>query len=200
MEPLETFEVEAPYQSEADQYREILKDIISDMVLAQSIGRIKVVIKPEESLFQMALVLRGGLSPVKTTDFAAVNVGELGKNEVVIKINNEKYLSKLLKILWDKYGRLNVRQPERKTVAVKTENPMDKISDVENIVVDDPKNTLQKRVVDLAVRAVPEGFRVRYHSFKGSNFIFVASEDLMKQEWIDEAYQILDELTNEEES
>lgn len=198
MEPLETFVVEAPQQSESEQYRQILKDVISDMVLAQSIGRIKVVIRPDESLFQMALVLRGGLSPVKTSDFADVNVGEFGKNEVVIKINNEKYLSLLLKILWDKYGRLNVRQPERKTVAVKTENPMDKISDIENIIVDDPRNTLKKRVVDMAVRVAPEGFRVRYHSLKGDNFIFVASEDAMKQEWIEEAHQMLDELTYKE--
>ncbi|ADI74654.1 methanogenesis marker protein 17 [Methanohalobium evestigatum Z-7303] len=199
MEPLETFVVEAPQQSESEQYRQILKDVISDMVLAQSIGRIKVVIRPDESLFQMALVLRGGLSPVKTSDFADVNVGEFGKNEVVIKINNEKYLSQLLKILWDKYGRLNVRQPERKTVAVKTENPMDKISDIEYIIVDDPRNTLKKRVVDMAVRVAPEGFRVRYHSLKGDNFIFVASEDAMKQEWIEEAHQMLDELTDKED-
>ncbi|WP_292485072.1 methanogenesis marker 17 protein [Methanohalobium sp.] len=199
MEPLETFLVEAPLQSESEQYRQILKDVISDMVLAQSIGRIKVVIRPEESLFQMAMVLRGGLSPVKTSDFADVNVGEFGKNEVVIKINNEKYLSQLLKILWDKYGRLNVRQPERKTVAVKTENPMDKISNIENIIVDDPRNTLKKRVVDMAVRVAPEGFRVRYHSLKGDNFIFVASEDAMKQEWIEEAHQMLDELTDKED-
>jgi putative methanogenesis marker protein 17 len=199
MEPLETFVVEAPHQSESEQYRQILKDVISDMVLAQSIGRIKVIIRPDESLFQMALVLRGGLSPVKTSDFAGVNVGEFGKNEVVIKINNEKYLSQLLKILWDKYGRLNVRQPERKTIAVKTENPMDKISDIENLIVDDPRNTLKKRVVDMAVRVAPEGFRVRYHSLKGDNFIFVASEDAMKQEWIEEAHKMLDELTDKED-
>ena len=200
MVSLETFVVESTIPEEAEHYKNIVRDAITDLVLVRAIEQIKVVVKPEDSLFQMVIVLRGGLSPVKVSDFAQVGEGTFGESEVVIDIDNEAYLPQLLENLWTMYGRIDVHQPERKTVSVNFENPLEHISEIEEMVIEDPQRTLQSRLVDMAIRATPEGFRVRYHSLTGNHFIFVATEDIMKNEWIGEAHKMLDELTRGEPS
>ncbi len=194
MGSLETFVVESTIPEEADQYKQIVSDAITDLVLAKAIEKIKVLVKPEDSLFEMAIVLRGGLSPVKVTDFAEVGVGTFGKSEVVIDIVNEAYLPQLLEKLWAMCGRINVHQPERNTISVTCGDPLEHIPEIEEMIIENPQRTLQARLVDMAIRATPEGFRVRYHSLDGNHFIFVATEDIMKNEWIEEAHKTLDEL------
>ncbi|MEZ5335763.1 MAG: methanogenesis marker 17 protein [Methanolobus sp.] len=66
-----------------------------------------------------------------------------------------------------------------------------------NLVVADPQKTLQSRLVEMAIRATPEGFRVRYHSMDGHRFVFAASEDILKPEWIQEARDIAEKLEDE---
>lgn len=195
MEPLETFIVESTIGSEAEYYKQIIEDVISELVLARAIGKIKIIVRPEDSLFQMAIILRRGLPLVKVRDFADVGVE---KGEVSIGIKSEEYLPQLLEMLWANYGSSNVSQPERRTLLVRCENPYDEVSVLEETVVADPQKTLQSRLIDMAVRATPEGFRVRYHSLEGNNFIFVATEDVMKQEWIEQAHDMLRELSGGE--
>ena len=197
---LDTFVVESTIVEEADHYKQIISDAITDLVLVRSIDKIKVVITPEETLFQMVIVLRGGLSPVKISDFAQVGVGTFGESEVVIDIENEAYLPQLLESLWARCGRINVHQPERKTVSVSCGNPLEEVPLIEEMVVENPQRTLQARLVDMAIRATPEGFRVRYHSLNGDHFIFVATEDVMKKEWIEQTHKMLDELLGGEPS
>ena len=197
---LDTFVVESTIVEEADHYKQIVSDAITDLVLVRSIDKIKVVVIPEESLFQMVIVLRGGLSPIKVSDFAQVGVGTFGESEIVIDIDNEAYLPQLLESLWARCGRINVHQPERKTVSVSCKDPLQEIPLIEEMVVEDPQRTLQSRLVDMAIRATPEGFRVRYHSLNGDHFIFVATEDIMKKEWIEQAHKMLDELIGGEPS
>ena len=197
---LETFVVESTIAEEAEHYKQIVSDAITDLVLVRSISKIKVVVTPEETLFQMVIVLRGGLSPVKVSDFAQVGEGTFGESEVVIDIDNEAYLPQLLENLWAMCGRINVHQPERKTISVSCGDPLEHIAEIEEMVIEDPQRTLQSRLVDMAIRATPEGFRVRYHSLNGDHFIFVATEDVMKKEWIEQAHKMLDELTGGEPS
>ena len=200
MGPLETFVVESTIPEEADQYKQIVSDAITDLVLARAIEKIKVVVTPEETLFQMVVVLRSGMPPVKVSDFAQVGEGTFGESEVVIDIDNEAYLPQLLENLWEMCGRINVHQPERKTISVTCDNPLEHVSEIEEMIIEDPQRTLQSKLVDMAIRATPEGFRVRYHSLNGNHFIFVATEDIMKKEWIEQAHKMLDELTGGEPS
>lgn len=195
MEPLETFVVESSISSEAEHYKQIVSDVISELVLARAIGRIKIFVKPEDSLFQMAIILRGGLPLIKVRDFADVGVE---KGKVQIRLKNEEYLPQLLEILWAKYDSSNVNQPERRTVTIRCDDVYEEVKEMEDTVVADPRKDLQSRLVDMAIRATPEGFRVRYHSLEGNDFIFVASEDAMKPEWIDRAHKMLEELAGGE--
>jgi putative methanogenesis marker protein 17 len=194
MEPLEIFKVETKIPEEAEAYKSILSDVISELALANAIGRIYVIITPEDSLFQMAIILRGSTPLVKTSDFADVNIGALGKNEIQLVLRDEKYLPDLLEKLWAKYGRGKVIQQDRKTINVSVENIDSEIEIIKEMIIFDPKRTLLSRLVEMAIRGTPEGFRVRYHSLNDNEFIFVASEDAMKPEWVQQGHQMLEKI------
>ncbi len=194
MEALETFIVESGIPEEAVAYKSIVSDVISELVLGGAIGRIKIVVTPEDSLFQMAIVLRASQPLVKLSDIANVDSGSSVKKSFTISIVEEKYLTELLEKLWARYGRGKVRQPERKTLVISTDEPAEESEIAKEMVIADPKRTLQSRLVEMAIRGTPEGFRVRYHSMDANSFVFVASEDALKPEWIQAAHDILAEL------
>ncbi|MGB3908363.1 MAG: methanogenesis marker 17 protein [Methanomethylovorans sp.] len=194
MEPLEIFKVKTKIPEEAEAYRSILSDVISDLGVANSIGRIYVIITPEDSLFQMAVILRGSPPLIKTSDFADVSVGAVIRNEIQIVLRDEKYLPDLLEKLWAKYGRGKVIQRDRKTIDVVVENIDAEIGSIKEMPIFDPKRTLLSKLVEMAIRGAPEGFRVRYHSLNGNEFIFVASEDAMKPEWVQQGHQMLESI------
>lgn len=198
MEPLEIFKVETKIPSEADSYKAILSDVISELRLANSIGRIYVIITPEDTLFHMAIILRDAPPLIKTLDFCDVNRGSLGKNEVQITLNDEKYLPDLLEKLWAVYGRGKVIQLDRKTVNVIVIDVDKEIDNIKSMIIYDPERTLMGRLVEMAIRATPEGFRVRYHALKDKSFIFVACEEALKPEWIKKGHEMLEVLKGDE--
>ena len=199
MDALETFIVESAVPAEAEAYRGIVADVISELMLGGAIGRIRIVLRPEDSLFQMAILLRGSQPPVRLVDVASLGYGVMERKEVKISIREEKYLPKLLEKLWARYGRGQVLQPERNTLIVRQDqDPEKEIESLGSMLIADPKEGLQSRLIEMAIRSTPEGFRVRYHAMKENSFIFVASEDTLKPEWIQQAHQMLAELQEEQ--
>lgn len=199
MEPLEIFKVETKIPDEAEAYKSILSDVMSDLALANAIGRIYVIITPEDSLFQMAIILRGSPPLVKTSDFADVNIGAVTRNEIQVVLRDEKYLPDLLEKLWARYGRGKVIQQDRKTINITVTDMDSELGTIKEMVIFDPKRTLLSRLVEMAIRGTPEGFRVRYHSLNDNEFIFVASEDAMKPEWIQQGHQMLNTIKRGED-
>lgn len=196
MEPLEIFTVETTEASEAAAYESILKDIISELAFSRSIGRIKVRIRPEDSLFMMVILLRRGLPPIKAAEISDTEFDrECAK--VVITVRDEKTIPQFLDLLWEQFGRQNVVQPERNIIEVAADlEAVDKF--LAELIVDDPEKTIRERLADMAIRATPEGFRIRYHSLDSGKFVFVASEDTMQQDWIDEANVMSKELEGDD--
>lgn len=193
MDSLETFVVESAIDSEQEFYRKIIEDNLASLKLAPAIGRIRVVLRPEDSLFQMAIILRDIGTRVTTADIADV-VAKPVAGEVIISIRKEQYIPELLGKLWERYGKANISQPDRWTVSVTTDNVAEEAAFIKEMMVADPRHRLHENLVDFAIRATPEGFRVRYHLYKGNRFVFVASEEALKPEWIKEAGAMLDEL------
>lgn len=194
MDPLEVFDVESAIAPEQEFYRKIIEDNLSSLKLAPAIGRIKVVLRPEDSLFQMAILLRDVGTRVTTTDIADMEVKPIA-SEIIISIKKEQYIPELLGKLWERYGKANISQPDRWTVTISTDNPRAEAAFLKDMMVADPRHRLHENLVDFAIRVTPEGFRVRYHLYKGNQFIFVASEEALKHEWIEEAGAMLEELT-----
>ncbi len=193
MDSLETFVVDSVIASEQEFYRKIIEDNLANLKLAPTIGRIKVVLRPEDSLFQMAIILRDVGSKVKMIDIADVESKSFAK-KIIISIKKEQYIPELLEKLWELYGKANISQPDRWTVAISTDRS-EEVAFIKEMVVADPRHRIHENLVDFAIRVTPEGFRVRYHLYKGNYFIFVASEEALKNEWIAEAEEMLEELT-----
>jgi putative methanogenesis marker protein 17 len=193
MDSLETFIVESAINSEQEFYRKIIEDTLSSLKLAPAIGRIKVVLRPEDSLFQMAIILRDVGTRVTTIDIADVEAKPVA-GHVEISIKKEQYIPELLTKLWERYGKANISQPDRWTVSISTDKPAEEAAFLKEMMVADPRHRLHENLVEFAIRATPEGFRVRYHLYKGNRFVFVASEEALKHEWIEEAGAMLDEL------
>ena len=198
MEQLETFIVESPDVTGAKTTRSLIQDTISDLSLSRVIGRLKVYVDPVEPVFIFAALLRLGSPSIKIKDFAKVDMGALGKDEVKIELEKEMFTIKLLNKLWAKYGKDNIEQPDRKIIIVKTD-PIKDLDMLREFVIEEPQQEVLDRLIDaIALRIIPEGFRVRKHELSNTHVLFVASEDTLKPEWLAKGKEILESLRREE--
>ncbi len=197
MEQLETFVVESPDAVGAKSTRILIQDTLADLSLNRVIGRLKVFVDPVQPVFIFTAILRLGTPAVRLKDFAKVDF-VIGKEEVKIELQREAYAVKLLNKLWEKYGKENIEQPDRKVIIVKID-PVKEVDALNELVIDEPQQEVLDRLIDaIALRIIPEGFRVRKHELSTSHVLFVASEDTLKPEWIAKAKEMLDSLRREE--
>ncbi len=198
MEQLDTFVVESPDAVGAKTTKILIQDVLADLSLNRVIGRLKVFVDPVQPVFIFTALLRLGMPAIKLKDFARVDMGTLGKDEVKIELEKEAYTVKLLNKLWERYGKENIEQPDKKVILVKTD-PMKEIDAMRELVIEEPQQEVLDRLIDaIALRIIPEGFRVRKHELSMSHVLFVASEDTLKPEWIAKAKEMLESLRKEE--
>ncbi len=198
MEQLETFIVESPDAVGAKTTRTLIQDVLADLSLNRVIGRLKVFVDPVEPVFIFVALLRLGTPAIRLKDFAKIDMGSLGKDEVKIELQREAFTVKLLNKLWEKYGKENIVQPDKKVIVVKTD-PMKELDVLRELVIEEPQQEVLDRLIDaIALRIIPEGFRVRKHELSSSHVMFVASEDTLKPEWIKKAKDMLDSMRSEE--
>ncbi len=198
MEQLETFIVESPDAVGAKTTRSLIMDTIADLSLSRVIGRLRVFVDPVEPVFIFAALLRLGTPSIKLKDFAKVDMGSLGKDEIKIEIDKEAFTVKLLNKLWARYGKENIEQPDKKILIVKTD-PIKELDAMRELVIEEPQQEVLDRLIDaIALRIIPEGFRVRKHELSMSHVLFVASEDTLKPEWLAKAKDMLESLRREE--
>jgi len=117
MDPMEVFKIEVTGQEEfaAKKYREIIMDILLDLGLIRSIGKLYVYIDIMQPVFAIYGLLRTGIPPLTVKDVGDVMKVEAGYQ---IKINDEEHMADLLKVLWAQYGRERVEQPSRDVVVI----------------------------------------------------------------------------------
>jgi putative methanogenesis marker protein 17 len=198
MEQLETIIVESPDATGAKTTRSLIQDTIADLSLSRVIVRLKVFVDPVEPVFIFAAILRLGSPSIKLKDFARVDMGALGKDEIKIELEKEMFAVKLLNKLWGKYGKENIEQPDRKIIVVKTD-PIKDLDMLREFVIEEPQQEVLDRLIDaIALRIIPEGFRVRKHELSNTHVLFVASEDTLKPEWLAKGKEIMDSLRREE--
>ncbi|HEY9206051.1 MAG TPA: methanogenesis marker 17 protein [Candidatus Methanoperedens sp.] len=200
MEQLETFIVESPDTVGARTTKVLIQDTLADLSLNRVIGRLKVFVDPVEPVFIFVALLRLGTPAIRLKDFAKVEMGSLGKDEVKIELEREAHTVKLLSKLWEKYGKESIEQPDKKIIIVKTD-PIREVDVLRELVIEEPQAEVLDRLIDaVALRIIPEGFRVRKHELSTSHILFVASEDTLKPEWIAKAKEMLASLRREEEN
>ena len=198
MEQLETFIVESPDAVGAKTTRTLILDVLADLTLNRVIGRLKVFVDPVEPVFIFTALLRLSTPAIRLKDFAKIDMGSLGKDEVRIELQREAFTVKLLNKLWEKYGKESIVQPDKKIIIVKTD-PMKELDVLRELVIEEPQQEVLDRLIDaIALRIIPEGFRVRKHELTASHVVFVASEDTLKPEWIKKAHDMLESMRGEE--
>ncbi|SNQ60732.1 methanogenesis marker 17 protein [Candidatus Methanoperedens nitratireducens] len=200
MEQLETFNVESPDAVGAKTTKILIQDVLADLSLNRVIGRLKVFVDPVEPVFIFTALLRLGTPAIRLKDFAKIEMGSLGKDEIKIELQREAFTVKLLNKLWEKYGKESLEQPDKKIIIVKVD-PVKEIDELRELVIEEPQQEVLDRLIDaIALRIIPEGFRVRKHELSTSYVLFVASEDTLKPEWIARAKDMLESMRSEKDA
>lgn len=173
MEAVEYFEVECPESAGREYYRKIADVVLLDHNLLRVIRKLHIFIDPKVPIFVATGVTRKLPGIVRVRDFADVNVKD---TNVTISIGDEAYLAPLLRILWNKFGKERVNQPDRFTIVLSVGEGE---GDIADLPVYDPSESIYKDLIYVLQVIQPEGFKVRRQYYGGNRFYLVASEDTL---------------------
>ncbi|MCQ8894007.1 MAG: methanogenesis marker 17 protein [Methanolinea sp.] len=174
MEAVEYFEVECDEPAGREYYRKIADIVLLDHNLLRVIAKLHIFIDPKIPLFVATGVTRKLPGVVRLRDFADVNKKE---SSVTISIGDETYLAPLLRLLWEKFGKDRVNQPDRFTVLLTLDQGEQE--GLEDLPVFDPSETIYKDLIYVLQVIQPEGFKVRRQYYGKGRFYLVASEDTL---------------------
>ena len=172
----------------AEVYEIIIKQIFQDLVLGASVDDLKAYVNPDDPVFVLAIKMRKTSNVVRFEDVANFTYDK-ANDKTVILVDNENYLPNMLKILWMKFSRDEIYQPNRYQLEIEGD-----YTELESVVVDDPHSNLQRRIYDAVFRILPEGFKNIKDLSTEDIVTVVATDELIKDEWIDKAHEFIDEL------
>lgn len=189
MDPMEVFKLEVTGNEEFGKrkYRELIMDILQDLGLIRSIGRLYVYIDIKRPVFAVYGIIRSDIPPLRVGDVGDVMKSEAGYQ---IKVNDEEHMADLLKALWASYGRERVEQPARDMVIIASDtSPAD-------LVVTDLEAEFRQDLTDALLRIAPEGFRNRRNEMGEKSFFFIAAEETLTPELIKEIKEKIGSMEN----
>ncbi len=140
MPPLNYFEVECSDRRGGEAYKRIAADVLQDLDLIKVIEKLHIFVDPKVPIFVAVGMIRHLPRQVRLHDFANINVQE---GKAVLDISDETYLAPLLTLLWVKFGKEHVEQPDRFTIILPAEGFQEE--KIEDLVVADPSDTLSTR-------------------------------------------------------
>lgn len=180
--------VECYDETGAEVYDMVVRQILQDLQITRAVKDLSVYVDPREPLFIIVIIYEKTASPVKLLDIAEYEKDRQA-NEVFLKITDENYLPQLLAILWELEGRNKVHQSSRYEVII--DDPQ---NDIKNLVVHNPEENLRKKIYDALFRIIPEGLRVVDHYSEGNLIALTASDETIKEEWLQKTHEVIDEL------
>ncbi len=173
---IEYFQVECYDETGREYYEQLAEVVLLDHNMLRVVHKLHIFIDPRIPIFVATGVTKTIHSHITVNDFANVQI-EGGK--VTIAIGEETYLSELLRILWEKFGKDHVDQPDRFTIILNlTKEEAQKIADM--VVVDPSENLYRDLIYALQVIA-PEGFKVRRQYYGKERFYYIASENTLTE-------------------
>jgi putative methanogenesis marker protein 17 len=150
--------------------------VLLDHNLIRVIKKLHIYIDPGVPIFIAVGVTRKLPGVVRLRDFAEVNATG---QKIIISIGDETHLAPLLQILWERYGKEAVEQPDRFTIVLSAEDQ--ESGDIENLPVFDPTESIYKDLIYALMVIQPEGFKVRRQWYGKEKFYLVASEDTLPE-------------------
>lgn len=181
MAALEYFTVECVEEKGREVYEQIASDVLLDLDLLRVVEKLHIFIDPRVPVFVAVGTTRRSGGLVRIRDFADVIVEE---GRATLSIGDETYLAPMLSILWGRYGKDSIDQPDRFSVVVHLPEGEDP-REIEEIVVADPEEGLYRDLIYALQIVAPEGFKVRRQYHAGGVFYYVASENTLPEEIVD---------------
>ena len=172
----------------AEVYEIIIKQIFQDLVLGTAVDDLRAYVNPDDPVFVLAIKMRKTSNAIKFDEVASLTYDK-ANDKTMILIDNENYLPNILKELWRRFSRDEIYQPNRYQLEISGEH-----TDLASIVVDDPHSNLQRRVYDAVFRILPEGFKNIKDLSTPDIVTVVATDELIKDAWIEKANEFIDEL------
>ncbi|PWR73480.1 methanogenesis marker 17 protein [Methanospirillum stamsii] len=191
MSTLEYFEVDSTEPVGAKLYRRIASTVITDHNLLKVLDKIRIFIDPGVPIFVAVGITRTVPRTITVSDLAGVTFDE---NKITLSIADETYLADLLQILWRKYGKDRISQPDRFTIEIILDEN-ESSGDIESLAVADPTEGLFKDLIYSMQVICPEGFRVKKQNFHEGRFWFVASENTLPEDvmpLVNEQFRIME--------
>ena len=172
----------------AEVYEIIIKQIFQDLVLGSSVDDLRAYVNPDDPVFVLAIKMRKTSKAIKFEEVASLTYDK-ANDKTIILIDDENYLPNILKELWKRFSRDEIYQPNRYQLEISGD-----YTELSSIVVDDPHSNLQRRVYDAVFRILPEGFKNIKDLSTEDIVTVVATDELIKDAWIEKAYEFIDEL------
>lgn len=175
----------------AENYERIAMSVLQDHNLLSIIRGLNIYIDPGYPLFVAVGLIRPPTNKITVSDVGNVLI-QGGK--AIISVGDEKYLSHMLKVFWEKFGHDNVDQPDRYTVIIKNvEIP----EDISGWIVANPAEALFKDLIYAIQVIAPEGFKVRRENYGKDRFSYAASENTLPENdvnvIIEERFKIMED-------
>ncbi|WP_148688759.1 methanogenesis marker 17 protein [Methanopyrus sp. SNP6] len=187
--------VRASEKEAAELYYDIARHAATDLGLARTITAAVFHLDIEAPLYAAAVRTRPMLRPVT---LGKVSHLELDDEEGTLKVSVavERYFPDVIRTLQDVFGEDRVRHEERLKITVEPPEGMssEHLEKLEELVVHDPRKKLAHRVYDLIERVRPEGFRVARYARFDRDFLYLASEGVLKDEWTDLLFELPGDL------
>lgn len=177
MQTLEYFEVDSTEPAGGALYRRIASTVITDHDLLRVLAKLRIFIDPKVPIFIAVGLTRTVPRNVVVSDFCGITYDG---DKVTLMITDETYLAPLLELLWQRFGKERVIQPDRFTIEMHLKEG--ESAGIEEIVVADPTEGLFKDLIYTMQVICPEGFRVKKQSFQDGTFWFVASENTLPED------------------
>ena len=182
MKPFEYFVIDCPEPAGAEMYRGIISDVLQDLDLIRIIGQFRVRIDPELPVFIAVGYTKKLPGLIHIGNFC--NILPQPDGSLLLDVGSESSLASMLTVLWERFGRDNIDQPDRFTVVVHPHEPVSE-EELSNIVVVDPGKGMYRDLIYGLQWAAPEGFKVRRQYHKNNRFYYVASEDTLSEDVVE---------------
>ncbi|MDL2246380.1 methanogenesis marker 17 protein [Methanobrevibacter sp. OttesenSCG-928-K11] len=173
----------------AEVYEMIIKQIFQDLILGPSVEDLKAFADPDQVVFILVIKMKKASDNVYLRDVANL-VFNKDENQTVINVDDEKYLPNILKRLWETFSREETLQPNRFNIIVSGEH-----YELNDLIVDNSNINLQKKIYDAVFRILPEGFKIIKDISRGDIIAVIATDELIKDAWIEKAEEYIEELT-----
>ena len=172
----------------AEVYEIIIKQIFQDLVLGAAVDDLRAYVNPDDPVFVLAIKMKKTSNVITFEDVA--NLSYVKEEDITrIIVDNENYLPNILKQLWRRFSREEIYQPNRYQLEIAGDH-----TDLKTIIVDDPHSNLQRRIYDAIFRILPEGFKIIKDMSTENIVTVVATDELIKDAWIEKANEYISEL------